>query len=103
MQPRTGFVKDIDHAEQVGADLRREAEALELAGGEGGGGALEGQVAEAEVEQGGESGLEVLGDPAGHGGLLGVFGFELLPARERRRRVRLDELGELLEREAREV
>ena len=53
------LVQHVHHAEQVAVHLGAEPEALELAGGERGRAALERDVAEAEVEQHGEPGLEV--------------------------------------------
>ena len=51
VQPDRGFVEHVAHAAQVAAQLRREADALRLAAGQGGGVAVEGQVAEAQPLQ----------------------------------------------------
>ena len=51
VQPDRGLVEDVDDAGQLGADLAGEADPLALAAGEAGGGAVQGQVGEAHVEQ----------------------------------------------------
>ena len=51
MQAGRRLVEDVDHAEQVRADLRRQAQPLQLAGRQRRRAALERQIAEAEIEQ----------------------------------------------------
>ena len=51
MQTRGRLVQHVDHAEQVGANLRREPQPLQFAGRKGRRAALQRQVAEAEVEK----------------------------------------------------
>ena len=46
------LVEDVEHADQARADLRRQPDALRLAAGEGGRGAVEGQVVEPDVASG---------------------------------------------------
>ncbi len=41
----TGFVEDVEDTAEAGADLGGEADALAFSAGEGGGGAVEGEVA----------------------------------------------------------
>ena len=49
------LVEDVAHAAQVGAELRREPDALRLAAGERGRGAVEREIAEADLAQEGEA------------------------------------------------
>jgi len=56
-----GFVEDVEDALEIGAELGGEADALGLATGEGGGGAVELEVAEADVVEEFET-LEDLGE-----------------------------------------
>ena len=51
MEADGGLVKDVTRADESGADLGREADALGLAAGEGGGAAVEGEVLKADVGQ----------------------------------------------------
>jgi hypothetical protein len=74
MEAGRGLVEDVDHAEQVGADLRREAQPLQLTRRQGRRAALEREVAEAEIEQHAEARAEVLCDPLHHDDLLGMRG-----------------------------
>ena len=53
-RPDRGLVEDVDDALQPGADLRRQPHAVGLAGGQGGRGAVEGQVPDAHPLQEGE-------------------------------------------------
>ena len=62
MQARGRLVEHVDDAEQVGADLGREAQALQLAGRERRRAAVEREVAEAERAQRRDPRLEVDGD-----------------------------------------
>ena len=98
VQPRRGLVEHVHHAEEVRSHLRGEAQALELTGRERGRAALEGEVAEAQVEQHLEARAEVFGDAAGHLGLLGVCVRELREARARARRVGGEHGAELCQR-----
>ncbi len=63
-----GFVEDVEDAAELGADLGGEADALAFAAGEGGGAAVEGEVAEAygveEFEALDDLALEAVGDDA---------------------------------------
>ena len=60
------LVADVEHAHQAGADLRREPDALALAAAERAGHARERQVFEADVDQEGEAGVDLLEDLAGY-------------------------------------
>ena len=51
VQADRGLVQHVEHAGQPRADLRGEADALAFAAGEGAGGARQGQVVQADVEQ----------------------------------------------------
>ena len=51
VQADRGLVEDVEHAGQPRADLRGEADALALAAGERAGGAGEGEVVEADIDQ----------------------------------------------------
>jgi hypothetical protein len=44
------LVEDVEHADEPGADLRRQPDALRLAAGQRAGGAVEREVVEADVE-----------------------------------------------------
>ena len=85
MQAGRRLVEHVDHAEQVGADLRRQAQPLQFARRQRRRAALEGEVAEAEIEQHLESGDEVFADALRHHFLLGMVARQ---RRERRRRRR---------------
>ena len=45
-----GLVKDVEHVDEATTDLRSQADALAFAAGEGGRGAVEGEVVEADFE-----------------------------------------------------
>lgn len=62
MQPRRRLVQHIDHTEQLRPQLSRQAQALQLARGQGWGTALQGQVAQPQVDQGTDPLQQVLGD-----------------------------------------
>ncbi|CAM5498680.1 hypothetical protein STANM309S_03230 [Streptomyces tanashiensis] len=62
MQPGGGLVEDVHHAEEAGAQLRGEPQPLELAVGEGGGGAVQAEIAEAEFGDRADPRDEVLGE-----------------------------------------
>ena len=68
VQADGGFVEDVEDAAEARADLRGEADALAFAAGEGGGGAVEREVAEAdgveEFEALDDLALEAVGDDA---------------------------------------
>ena len=64
-----GFVEDVHDADEAGADLGGEADALGLAAGEGAGGAFEGEVLEADGLQEAEAGVDFLEDLDGDGGV----------------------------------
>jgi len=59
------LVEHVHDADQAGADLRGESDALRFSAGQGGGRAREGQVVEADVVQEAESGLDLLEHFAG--------------------------------------
>ena len=69
MQADGGFVEDVAHAAQVGAELRRQADALRLAARQRGRGAVQRQVAEAHVLQEGEAAADLAHQVAGDVGL----------------------------------
>src|SRR5579883_3488857 len=48
VQADRGFIQDVEHAAQLGADLRGQADALRFAAGKGGGRAVEAQVIQAD-------------------------------------------------------
>ena len=79
MQPGRRFVEHIDDAEEVGADLRREAEPLELAGRKSRRAAIGRQVAETEVEQHLDAREQVLDDALRHDRPLGMLLRDLRP------------------------
>ena len=66
MEADGGFVEDVEDSAEFGADLGGEADALAFAAGEGGGAAVEGEVAEAdgveEFEPLDDLALEAVGD-----------------------------------------
>ncbi len=51
VQPDRGLIEDVEHADERGADLRRETDALRLAAGQRRRGALHREVADADVLQ----------------------------------------------------
>jgi hypothetical protein len=51
VQADGGLVEHVEHAAQLRADLRRQANALRFAAGKSGGGAIQAEVAEADGEQ----------------------------------------------------
>ncbi len=59
------LVEHVEDADQAGADLRGQPDALGLATGQGGGGAVHGQVVEADVEQEAHAGVDLLDHPLG--------------------------------------
>ncbi len=79
MQPSRRFVEDIDDAEEVGADLRREAEPLEFAGRKSRRATIGREVAETEVEQHLDAREQVLDDALRHDGSFGMLLRDLRP------------------------
>ncbi|MCY1424201.1 hypothetical protein D9M71_399380 [compost metagenome] len=62
VQAGRGFVQHVDHAEQLRAQLGRQAQALQLAGRQRRRAALQGQVTEAQVGQGADPLQKILGN-----------------------------------------
>jgi len=62
VQADAGLVEHIGDALQAAADLAGEADALALAAGEGGGGAVEAEVAQTDVAQKAEAGAQLFDD-----------------------------------------
>ena len=71
------LVQDVQHADQAGADLGGEPDALGLAAGEGAGRAVQREVVQADVDQEPQPLVDLLEDPLGD---LLVAGVELQPA-----------------------
>ena len=65
VQPDRGLVEDVEHADQAGADLGGQPDALGLAAGQRAGRPVQRQVVEADVEQEAQPGLDLLDDPLG--------------------------------------
>ena len=59
------LVEHVEHADQAGADLGGQPDALRLAAGQGAGGAVQGQVVQADVEQEAQPGVDLLEHPLG--------------------------------------
>ena len=59
------LVEHVEHADEAGADLAGQPDALRLAAGQGGGRAAEREVVEADVEQEPEAGVDLLLHPLG--------------------------------------
>ena len=59
------LVEDVEHADQAGADLGGEPDALRLAAGQRAGGAVEREVVEADVEQEAQPLVDLLEHPLG--------------------------------------
>jgi hypothetical protein len=78
VQPGRRLIEHVDHAEQVGAHLGGQPQALQLAGRKRGRAPIHRQVTEPELEENLEPRLQVLDDPAGHQRLLRMLGLELL-------------------------
>ena len=64
VQADAGLVEDVEHADQRRADLRGQADALRLAAAERGRGALQREVADADVVEEGEALADLLDDAA---------------------------------------
>ncbi len=77
MEADGGFVEDVEDSAEAGADLRGEADALAFAAGQGGGGAVEGEIAEAygveKFEALDDLALEAVGDDAFAAGEVHAF------------------------------
>ncbi len=65
VQPDRRLVEDVQRADEAGADLAGEADALRLPAGERAGRARQREVVEADVEEEPEPGVDLLGDPLG--------------------------------------
>ncbi len=65
VQPDRRLVEHVEHADQAGADLRGQPDALGLAAGQRPGGPVEREVVEADVEQEPEPLLDLLEHPLG--------------------------------------
>ena len=72
MQADGGFVQHVADALQVGAELAGQADALGLATGQGGGGAVEREVAQAHVDEEGQAVADLVEDAGGDVGLAAV-------------------------------
>ena len=82
VQADAGLVEDVEHADERRADLRGEADALRLAAGERGRGALQGEVADADVVEEAEALADLL-DHAAADEALGVAERQAFQERER--------------------
>ena len=103
MQARRRLVEDVDDAEQVGANLGGQPQSLQLPRRQRRRAAIEGQVAESEVEQHREAGFEVLRDALRDQRLFRMLLFELRPALGGGVGVRPEDRGELLQRQRRHL
>ena len=65
VQPDRRLVEHVQRADEAGADLAGEADALRLAAGERAGGPRQREVVEPDVEQEPEPGVDLLGHPLG--------------------------------------
>ncbi|CAM5666589.1 hypothetical protein SAFG77S_06725 [Streptomyces afghaniensis] len=65
VQPGRRLVEDVDDTEQAGAQLGGQAQSLQLARGEGGGGPVQAEVAETEFEDRRDARDEVVGEHPG--------------------------------------
>ena len=72
VQADRGLVQHIEHAGQARADLRGQADALAFAAGQGAGGARQGQVIQADIEQERQPLADLLQHPRGDLVLLRV-------------------------------
>ena len=68
VQADRGFIKNIHHTDQAGADLAGEADALRFATGQGVGAATQGQVVQAHINQKLQALLELFDNFFGNGG-----------------------------------
>ena len=99
VQADGGLVEHVAHAPQAGAELGGEPDALRLAAGERGRGAVEAQVAEADALEKGEPRADLVHHGAADGGLAPRQAQAREPAREPRHRQRR-ELGDAAPAEA---
>ena len=74
VQADARLVEHVEHPDQAGADLGGEPDPLRLAAGQRAGGAVEGEVVEADVEQEAEAGVDLLEHRGGDLGLARVEG-----------------------------
>ena len=81
VQPDARLVEHVQHADQAGADLGRQPDALRLAARQRARGPVERQVVEPDVEQEPQPGVDLLEDGLGD---LRLPGVELEPGEERR-------------------
>ncbi len=86
MEADRGLVEDVEDAREAGADLRRQADALAFAAGEGAAGAVEVEVIEPDIVEEAEALVDFLED--GLGDLVLLRGELLRGARRTRRRRR---------------
>src|SRR4051812_896172 len=101
MQPGGRLVEHVDNAEEVRSDLRRETEPLELARRERRRAALDGEVAEAEVEHHGEACLHVRRNPPRRESLFGMCLLQPGPSARVAVGIGTEDRGETLQRQAR--
>ena len=97
VQARRRFIQHIDHAEQLRAQLRGQAQTLQLAGRQGRRTALQGQIAQAQFGQGTDPLEQILGDALGRQALFHRQFHRVLP-----RRHRAQHLGQLGQRQLRQ-
>ena len=81
MQADARFIENVEHADQAGADLPRQADALCLAAGQGRGGAVEREIMQADVEQKVEPAADFLEHLVGDVRWTGSMEFEIRPLR----------------------
>ena len=65
MEADRRFIQNIQHADQLRTDLRRQADALGFSAGQGVGGARQSQIAQAHIFQKPQPGRDFFADPAG--------------------------------------
>ena len=87
VEPDRGLVEDVEDADELGADLRREAEPLGLAARQRLRGAVELEIADADVGEEREALADLLHDPVADQ-LLGRRQAEVVEEAERGRRRR---------------
>ena len=96
MQPDRGLVEDVEDADEAGADLRGQSNALRFAARERAGPARERQVGQADVHEEGQAGLDLAEDGGGDRAGTALK----LDVREECTRVRDRHVGELGDRQA---
>ena len=92
VQADAGLVEDVEHADQRRADLRGQADALRLAAGQRGRGAVQGEVAEADVDQEAQALADLLDHAAADEALVSVSASRVEEARAPRARCMQREL-----------